>query len=297
MQPSPRSQQSDLIHSAKAFVIGWPISHSKSPAIHSHWLETYGLIGSYEKIAVEPDKLESFIKGLADNGFVGGNVTIPHKETVLSLVDVVHPTAKRLGAANTLWLEDGKIHADNTDGYGFLANLDHGHAGWDKNAKSKALVLGAGGAARPIVHGLIERGFEKVTVVNRTRQRAEALALHFDALDMGKAITVADWDERESLLEDIDLLVNTSSLGMSGQPSLELDLAALPRTALVTDIVYTPLITGLLETARDRGNPIVDGLGMLLHQAVPGFERWFGTRPEVTDDVRTLVLGQDQASS
>ena len=295
MQQPSGNQASTLDKAPKAFVIGWPISHSKSPTIHNHWLEQNSLAGSYEKIAVEPDKLQSFVASLADNGFVGGNVTIPHKEAILPFVDVLHPTAKKLGAANTLWFEGDKLHADNTDGYGFLANLDQHHEGWDQQPGAKALVLGAGGAARPIVHGLIERGFKKVTVVNRTRQRAEALALHFETLGMGKAICIEDWEAREGLLEDCDLVVNTSSLGMTGQPPLELDLSALPKAALVTDIVYTPLITGLLGQARDRGNPIVDGLGMLLHQAVPGFEHWFGVRPQVTDELRALVLGMDRA--
>ncbi|WP_319533365.1 shikimate dehydrogenase [uncultured Cohaesibacter sp.] len=295
MQQPTGIEATKPVETPKAFVIGWPISHSKSPTIHSHWLEQHNLAGSYEKIAVEPDKLEAFVASLADKGFVGGNVTIPHKEAILPFVDVLHPTAKILGAANTLWFEGDKLYADNTDGYGFLANLDQHQPSWDQNPGAKALVLGAGGAARPIVHGLIERGFEKVTVVNRTRQRAEALALHFETLGMGKVISVSDWEARESLLEDCDLVVNTSSLGMTGQPPLDMDLSALPKSALVSDIVYTPLITGLLDQAQARGNPIVDGLGMLLHQAVPGFEHWFGTRPQVTDELRSLVLGMDRA--
>lgn len=275
----------------RAFVIGWPISHSKSPIIHTHWLKEHGLEGSYEKIAVEPDKLGSFLTKLKDGDFVGGNVTIPHKEALFDHVDVVHPTAEKLGAANTLWMEDGKLHATNTDGFGFLANLDQNCLGWDKNDDKKALVLGAGGACRPIINGLIERGFKNISLVNRTRERAEEIANVFTNLGHRGALQVADWSERDRLCKDIDLLVNTTSLGMTGQPPLEMDLGHLPDTALVTDIVYAPLKTDLLVAAEKRGNPIVDGLGMLLHQAVPGFEKWFGVRPEVTAELRALVLG------
>ena len=274
----------------KAFVIGWPIEQSKSPIIHTHWLKEHGLDGSYEKIAVDPSDLEHFIKSLAETGFTGGNVTIPHKQAILPFVDVIHPTAQKLGAANTIWIEEGKLHADNTDGYGFLANLDQHHAGWDKAEKSKALVLGAGGAARPIIHGLIERGFESVTLVNRTKARAEELEQMFAALGYDGKVVVGDWDQRSELLSDINLLVNTSSLGMVGQPPLDISLERLPASALVTDIVYNPLETDLLTQAKARGNPTIDGLGMLLHQAVPGFEHWFGTRPTVTDALRQLVL-------
>ena len=274
----------------KAFVIGWPIAQSKSPIIHGHWLKQHSLAGSYEKIAVEPDELGSFIKSLQNRGFVGGNVTIPHKQAILNFVDVIHPTAVRLGAANTVWFEDGKLHADNTDGYGFLANLDQCHPGWDKHEDGKALVLGAGGAARPIINGLIERGFKTVTLVNRTRKRAEELAVLFENLDFPNHVVTADWENRSNLLADKDLVVNTSSLGMIGQPLLEMDLATLPSTTLVTDIVYNPLLTDLLKAAQARGNPVVDGLGMLLHQAIPGFEHWFGVRPYVDNELRQLVL-------
>ena len=280
--------------SPRAFVIGWPIAHSKSPIIHGHWLEKYGLDGSYEKVAVAPEALGDFVSSLKEQGFTGGNVTIPHKEALLKHVDVVHPTAKKLGAANTLWFEGGELHADTTDGYGFLANLDQGAAGWDKQDGSenrgKALILGAGGACRPIILGLIERGLEEITLVNRTRQRAEDIKALFTDLDLGDKIRVEDWDDRSALCENVDLLVNTTALGMSGQPALEIDLSLLPERCLVTDIVYTPLKTDLLKQAEQRGNAIVDGLGMLLHQAVPGFEKWFGHRPEVTDELRQLAL-------
>ena len=283
-----------LNHSPKAFVIGWPISHSKSPLIHNYWIAQLGLEGFYEKVAVEPEKLADFIAGLRQQRYRGGNVTIPHKEAVLDHVDVIHPTAKKLGAANTLWFEGEKLHADNTDGYGFLANLDQSQPGWDQptaDAKSKkALVLGAGGASRPIINGLIERGFNSVTLVNRTRERAESVAGIFKDLGYENLVTAQDWQHRNDLVSDMDLLVNTTALGMSGQPKLELSLDKLPQTALVTDIVYTPLKTNLLKEAAVNGNRVVDGLGMLLHQAVPGFEKWFGKRPEVTQSLRDIVL-------
>jgi shikimate dehydrogenase len=274
----------------KAFVIGWPIEQSKSPLIHGHWLDRYGLAGSYEKIAVEPENLGAFISEMKARGFVGGNVTIPHKQAVLDHVDVIHPAALKLKAANTLWFEDGKLHADNTDGYGFLANLDQQQPGWDKATGANAMVLGAGGAARPVINGLLERGFETVTIANRTRSKSEELAQLFAALGLGARVLVVDWEKRAESLRSIDCLVNTSSLGMIGQPSLDLSLDVLPASALVTDIVYNPLETNILRQARMRGNPVVDGLGMLLHQAVPGFEHWFGNRPVVTDLLRQTVL-------
>ena len=275
----------------RAFVVGWPISHSKSPLIHGHWLKIYGITGQYEKRAVSPEDLPRFITTLADQGFVGGNVTIPHKEAILPFVDVCHQTAARLGAANTVWLEDGQLHADNTDGYGFLANLDQHQPGWDDNGEDKsALILGAGGACRPIIDGLIARGFETITLVNRTRERAEVVASLFKNLGLGGIISVKEWDDRSALCRGQSLLVNTTSLGMDKQPPLTIALDDLPETALVTDIVYAPLMTDLLSRARERGNPVVDGLGMLLHQAVPGFEKWFGKRPEVTEDLRALAL-------
>lgn len=281
----------NTLDNPRAFVIGWPISHSKSPIIHTHWLKQYGLDGSYEKIAVEPDKLGEFLAKLKTGEFAGGNVTIPHKEALFDHVDVIHSTAKALMAANTLWMEDGKLHADNTDGFGFLANLDQNCPDWDKKEQKSALILGAGGACKPIVNGLLKRGFKNISLVNRTRKRAEDIAKIFDDIGYKGVVEVADWEKRERLCENIDLLVNTTALGMTGQPSLEINLDCLPQTALVTDIVYAPLKTGLLIAAEKRGNRIVDGLGMLLHQAVPGFEKWFGVRPTVTNELRNLVLG------
>lgn len=273
-----------------AFVIGFPISHSKSPIIHNHWLKENDLIGIYEKIEVDPQDLGQFITSFAQNGYRGGNVTIPHKEAVLAHVDVIHPTAKRLQAANTLWIENGKIHADNTDGYGFLANIDQNKTGWDEQDQiKKSVILGAGGASRPIINGLLDRGFD-ITLTNRTKSRSEKIVDLFEAMGFQGKISALDWENRNQALANCSLLVNTTALGMTGQPELDIDLANLPQNALVTDIVYSPLKTGLLQQAEQRGNPIVDGLGMLLHQAVPGFEKWFGHRPIVTEQLRSLVL-------
>lgn len=284
------SEQKNVAKPKKAFVIGFPISHSKSPVIHNHWLASKQLSGKYEKIAVDPQDLKNFVTSFAQNGYRGGNVTIPHKEAVLEHVDVIHPTAKRLKAANTLWMEDGKIHADNTDGYGFLANIDQNKPDWDQNDPvKKALILGAGGASRPIIDGLLARGFE-IAITNRTTARSDAIVDLFRGLGFEGRIYAIDWEERSNVLSDRSLLVNTTALGMTGQPELEIDLKDLPSNSLVTDIVYSPLKTDLLLQAEKQGNPIVDGLGMLLHQAVPGFEKWFGSRPEVTDHLRELVL-------
>jgi shikimate dehydrogenase len=273
-----------------AFVIGFPISHSKSPIIHNHWLNNLQIAGNYEKIAVDPHDLKEFITGFAQQGYCGGNVTIPHKEAVLAYVDVIYPTAKRLQAANTIWMENGKIHADNTDGYGFLANIDQNKPNWDQNDSVKqALILGAGGASRPIIDGLLARGFD-IALTNRTKSRSDAIVDLFKSLGFEGRIEAIEWDAKNQALKDRSLLVNTTALGMTGQPELEIDLSTLPLEALVTDIVYNPLQTALLKQAQDRGNPNIDGLGMLLHQAVPGFEKWFGARPQVTQYLRDLVL-------
>ena len=266
----------------RAFVIGHPITHSRSPLIHGHWLKHHGLAGSYEKIAVAPDDLGAFIGTLRKAGFAGGNVTVPHKIAVMALADVVDDDARAIGAANTLWFEDGRLHAGNTDVGGYLASLDAEAPGWDAEGGS-AVVIGAGGAARAVVHGLLQRGFE-VAIANRTLTRAMALADGFEA-----DVWAYAWEELPDLLRRADLLVNATTLGMEGQPPLDLQLGALPRGALVSDIVYTPLDTPLIATARDRGNRAVGGLGMLLHQAVPGFARWFGLRPAVTPELRAIV--------
>ena len=267
----------------RAGVVGHPVKHSRSPIIHGYWLEQFGINGRYDRYDVKPEDFSHFVKTLSEQGLQGVNVTIPHKEAAFLALDEATERARRLKAANTLWFENGKLWGDNTDSIGFLANLDQGHPGWDINAKS-ALILGAGGAARAIIAGLQERNIEKITIVNRTRERAEELALM-----SGGQVAVAEWSKLSFQLESADLVVNTTSLGMSGQPDLDLSLDPLGKNALVTDIVYVPLETNLLKQARLRGNPVVDGLGMLLHQAVPGFEHWFGNRPVVTDALRHLV--------
>ncbi len=267
----------------RAGVVGHPVKHSRSPIIHGYWLEQFGINGRYDRYDVKPEDFSHFVKTLSEQGLQGVNVTIPHKEAAFLALDEATDRARRLKAANTLWFENGKLWGDNTDSIGFLANLDQGHPGWDINAKS-ALILGAGGAARAIIAGLQERNIEKITIVNRTRERAEELALM-----SGGQVAVAEWSKLSFQLESADLVVNTTSLGMTGQPDLDLSLDPLGKNALVTDIVYVPLETNLLKQARLRGNPVVDGLGMLLHQAVPGFEHWFGKRPVVTDALRHLV--------
>lgn len=269
-----------------AGVIGDPVEHSLSPRLHGHWLKTMGLPGHYIPMRVERDDLEDVIRTLSKAGFVGCNVTLPHKEDVLQIADLVTDRAALIGAANTLiFRKDGKIHADNTDGYGFIENLRQGAPGWNPRA-GHAAVFGAGGAARAILASLIEVGVTDIRLANRTRARADALRDEF-----GSKITVVDWVQAGNMLDGAGTVVNTSSLGMTGKPELRVPLDGLMPGAVVTDIVYTPLVTPLLETAAQKGCITVDGLGMLLHQAVPGFERWFGTRPVVDDALRKVVLG------
>ena len=265
-----------------AGVIGAPVGHSRSPRLHGTWLRHYAIAGHYVPLHVETGDLERVLRTMPAMGFVGANVTIPHKEAALALADEVTDIAARIGAANTLTFRDGRIHADNTDGYGFIANLRQSAPDWRRGAGA-ALVLGAGGAARGIIVALQDAGVQDIRLTNRTRARAEELAAEFGC-------SVQDWDERAEGMGDLGLLVNTTALGMAGQPALDMPLDALPAHALVTDIVYTPLETPLLRDASARGLQVVDGLGMLLHQAVPGFERWFGTRPEVTESLRAAVL-------
>jgi shikimate dehydrogenase len=270
----------------KAFVIGWPIKHSRSPIIHNYWLKELGLAGSYEKIAVPTDALESFLRRLGEEGFAGGNVTLPHKEAAFTLCARRTATAEQLAAVNTLWVENGQLCGDNTDVAGFLACLDAEEPGWDQTCET-TVVLGAGGAARAIVQALMLRGKTRISLVNRTRARGEDLRRQF--AQSAAEIRLCSFDELPGLLAHADLLVNTTSLGMEGQPPLVLDLAPLPAHAIVSDIVYVPLATALVRAARARGLAAVGGLGMLLHQAVPGFEKWFGTRPQVTAELRALV--------
>jgi shikimate dehydrogenase len=273
--------------SPRAFVAGWPIAHSRSPLIHGHWLKTLAIAGSYERVAVAPDDAAAFFRDLPGSGYVGGNVTLPHKERAYEVSIKCDSVADRLGAVNTLWIESGAICATNTDAYGFIANLDASAPGWDKSAR-QAVVLGAGGAARAVVWSLIERGLE-VAIVNRGLDRAQELVARFPGS------SAHSWDELPRLLQNADVLVNTTPLGMTSKSDLAIDLSPLPTSSLVTDIVYAPLITPLLANATARGNRTVDGLGMLLHQAVPGFERWFGVRPGVTAELRALIVADLEA--
>ncbi|MEJ8574962.1 shikimate dehydrogenase [Microbaculum marinum] len=267
-----------------ACVIGWPAKHSRSPLIHRHWLKQYGIAGDYRIEEVAPEDFETFLTGLTDNGYVGCNVTVPHKLAAYRLVARRDDTAEALGAVNTVWYENGELNGANTDVHGFLASLDAGAPGWDADL-ARAVVLGAGGAARGIVHGLISRGVTRIDVVNRTAGRTAALVD-----DFGPAVAGHGWAGLQGVLEGARLLVNTTSLGMAGAPPLDVDLAPLAADAVVTDIVYVPLETGLIASARKRSLATVDGLGMLLHQAVPGFERWFGVRPQVTDELRAILV-------
>ncbi len=268
----------------KACIIGHPVAHSRSPMVHGFWLKELGLAGDYTREDVRPENLARFIASLRERGYVGANVTVPHKEAVLGLAEVASETARAMGAANTLWFENGLLHADNTDVAGFLANLDERAPGWDRRGGT-ATVLGAGGAARAVVYGLLARGFSTIHLVNRSRERSLALEAAF-----GPAVTSCGWEGLDRALSETNLLVNTTSLGMAGQPPLVIDLAPLPDTAVVHDIVYIPLTTGLLSAARARGLATVDGLGMLLHQAVPGFAHWFGRMPSVTEDLRAILV-------
>lgn len=269
-----------------AGVIGNPIEHSLSPRLHGHWLRTMGLAGHYIPMRVEQDDLETVIRTLPKAGFVGLNVTIPHKEAVLKLADIVTDRAALIGAANTLiFRDDGKIHADNTDGYGFTQNLRQSAPDWAPQT-GPAAVFGAGGAARAILASLIELGVPEIRLSNRTRARADALRAEF-----GARIVVYDWVKAGNMLDDAVTVVNTSSLGMTGKPEFRVPLDGLMPGAVVNDLVYTPLKTDFLQQAEEAGCQVVDGLGMLLHQAVPGFERWFGTRPVVDDALRHAVLG------
>ncbi|MEM7722633.1 MAG: shikimate dehydrogenase [Pseudomonadota bacterium] len=270
-----------------AGVIGDPVAHSLSPRLHAHWLERYGIQGHYVPLHISHDRLADALQMLPDMGFVGANVTVPHKELVLSFVDQVTDRAALIGAANTLtFLDNGQIQADNTDGVGFLANIRQHIPDWSA-ATGPAVVLGSGGAAKAIVSALISDGAPVVYVANRTRARADALKEQF-----GARVDPRDWTQISDLMVDAALVVNTTSLGMVDHPPLTIDLTGLAATTIVTDIVYTPLDTDLLRAARDAGCQTVDGLGMLLHQAAPGFERWFGQRPVVDDDLRRVVLAQ-----
>jgi shikimate dehydrogenase len=273
-----------MMKTIHAGVIGWPIEHSRSPMIHGHWLRRHGIDGTYTKQAVKPEDFTTFVRGFAERGFAGANVTVPHKEAAFALADVVEPEAAAVGAANTLWLEGGRLHATNTDTYGFMTNLTKTVPDWQAKDRPVA-ILGAGGSARTIAYGFLQAGVTEVRLFNRTRNRADALAEHF-----GAKVKVYDWFEREKRISDACVLVNTTTLGMAKSAPLDISLAALRSDAVVADIVYVPLETQLRKQAAARGLRTVDGLGMLLHQAVPAFEKWFGLRPEVTTELRDLVV-------
>ncbi|MGA2893898.1 MAG: shikimate dehydrogenase [Xanthobacteraceae bacterium] len=264
-----------------ACVIGWPIGHSRSPLIHNYWLKTYRIAGEYRREAVQPVDFGAFVQSLAAHGYVGANVTVPHKETALALSQP-DDRARAVGAANTLWF-DGVLRSTNTDVEGFLDNLTACAPDWRRDVK-KAVVLGSGGAARAVVYGLLKRGVAHIVVANRTPARASALRERF-----GAGVEPTPWDARNAVLADAAILVNTTTLGMHGQPDLDLDVGQLPRHAVVADLVYVPLLTPLIRTAKARGLATADGLGMLMHQAVGGFSLWFGKKPEVTAELRALL--------
>ena len=267
----------------KACVIGWPIAHSRSPLIHNYWIEHHGLQGSYDKVAVDPKTLPQFFKSIRQGNYLGCNVTLPHKETALRYVDEADDRARRIGALNTVWLRDHKLHATSTDGPGFIANVMDHCSGFKCNDLT-VTILGAGGSARAIVDELLRQGVARIQVHNRTHARAEELSHHF-----GAAMNAVDAASLPQALSHTDLLINTTSQGMNDSSEVDLPWAQLKPGAIVADIVYTPLITAFLKTAKTRGHAIVPGLGMLLHQAVIGFEKWFGVMPEVTPELHAIV--------
>jgi len=264
--------------------MGWPVAHSRSPMLHGYWIRQLGLDGAYVHLPVRPERLADALKGLSALGFAGCNLTIPHKETAMRLVDYVDPLAARIGAINTVVVgEDGSIFGFNTDAFGFVEGLKEAKPDWRADA-GPAAIMGAGGGARAVVASLAERGATEIRVVNRTYARAQKLAA-----DFGASVRAFPWEQRHEAIDGASLLVNTTNQGMVGQPSLDLRLEKLPQKTLICDIVYTPLETPLLAAARQRGNPAVNGLGMLLHQARPAFRAWFGVLPEVTPELRRLL--------
>jgi len=271
-----------------AGVMGWPVSHSRSPRLHGFWLERHAIDGVYVPLAVPPERIETALRALPVLGFRGVNLTVPHKESAPAICDELDPLARRIGAVNTVVIgEDGRLIGSNTDASGFIENLRR-NSRW-RSGSDPLVVLGAGGAARAACVALLDAGAGSVRIANRTQMRAEILAE-----ELGAGVEAVAWQDRNDALDGATLLVNTTTLGMTGQPALEIDLSALPKSAVVCDIVYTPLETPLLAAARARGNPPVDGLGMLLYQAQPGFEAWFGVRPDVDDELRQFVLADLQ---
>ena len=277
-----------MIVSAKARlagVIGWPVEHSLSPRLHGFWLEKYGIDGAYVALPVRPEDLGDVLRLLPRIGFCGVNVTVPHKERALETMDEIEPMARTIGAVNTVVVrDDGTLLGRNTDAFGFMENLRQGAPDWHA-AHKPALVLGAGGAARAVCVALLDAGVPEIYLVNRTPERAKTLAA-----ELGEQVIAVRWESHPAAMEETALVVNTTTLGMKGQPETELDLSRLPRAAVVTDVVYTPLETPLLASARARGNMVVDGLGMLIHQARPGFEAWFGVAPEATAELRAYLV-------
>lgn len=279
----------------KAAVLGWPIGHSRSPLIHGTWIAEHNLDARYDPIAVDPKTADDWFNSFSQHGLVGANVTIPHKETALQACDHVTQRAARLGAVNTLWLEGDALHGTSTDGEGFMANLAEHAPNWRKHPKAnRVLVLGAGGAARAIIDALLDDGVEQVMLLNRTLERADNLAQLFNATFGPGRVHAGTLSDFAKDAPGMGLLVNTTALGMSGQPELNIPIESLADGASVADIVYTPLETTLLAQARSRDHPCVDGLGMLLHQAVTGFEKWFGIRPKVTTSLRKFILDDIQ---
>ncbi|MGH1456325.1 MAG: shikimate dehydrogenase [Alphaproteobacteria bacterium] len=268
----------------KTGVIGHPISHSKSPLIHNYWIQKYGLSGEYKAIDIAPDHLNEGIAALIDDGYTGFNVTVPHKIAIMDLCDELTPIAREIGAVNTVTIKDGKLYGTNTDAYGFAQNIKESATGWAFD-HGQAVVLGAGGAANAIMYALLAEGVPEIILTNRSREKAEALR----TLSPEK-ITVVDWDARNDAFDDANLIVNTTALGMTGKPPLAVDISRAPQNALVTDIVYAPLMTDLLVAADKREMQVVTGIGMLLHQARPGFELWNGVLPDVTAEIEELVL-------
>jgi shikimate dehydrogenase len=273
----------------RACVIGWPVAHSRSPLIHGYWLKKYGIDGSYVKRPVRPEEVPAFLGGMRAEGLAGCNVTIPHKEAVYALAAERMPAARAVGAANTLWFEGDRLFADNTDSIGFMNHLRASVPAFDAGKRAVS-VLGAGGAARGIIYAFLEAGAPEVRVFNRTRERADSVARHF-----GAGVKVYEWRDRADRSQDVGVLVNATSLGMDHGEPLAMDLSGLDDACIVADLVYVPLVTPLLVAARRRGLATVDGLGMLLHQATPGFHKWFGVVPEVTDELRDLLVKDIEA--
>lgn len=274
----------------RAFVMGHPIAHSRSPMLHGYWLKRYGIEGSYERLDIPPQDIDSFFSSFSEAGWIGGNITVPHKTAVIPHLDHIDDAATKMGAVNTIWWEDGVLVGGNTDAIGFLGNIDELAPGWDTGTK-RAVILGAGGATRAATYGLLSRGLT-VALCNRTVSKAEVLASHF-----GAGVSAHGTSELPDLLATCDLLVNTTSLGMIGQPSLDIDLSPLKKDAIVYDVIYVPLETELIKAAKARGHRSVDGLGMLLHQGVVGFNRWFTIKPEVTGELRQILIDDIRAKT